>query len=333
MLMIYDDDVYGSILIEEKVLIDLMQTKAMERLKGVNQGGPFILMNPRHEWRNFKITRFEHSVGVCLLLKIFNTSLEEQVAGLLHDVSHTVFSHALDFLFNRNVEHDYHESLHKKMILDSSIPSILEKHGLNVEDIIDKKRFTILERELPDLCADRIDYSLRFMLECGMVSKNQVNDILNALTIHDDEIVFDDETKARFFAQKYIEANKLSWCNPLQASLFHVTSETVKIAISKGILTNDDLFTTDEEVINKLKNSQDERIIEMLDLIRNIDVVEDKSNYDYHLKSKVRCTDPKVLIGDGMMRLSEIDKDYKELMNDFVSEASKGFFVRIIRKS
>ncbi len=330
--MIYNDSVYGSLPIEEKVLIDLMQTKAMERLKRVNQGGPFILMDPKHEWRKFKITRFDHSVGVCLLLKKFNSSLEEQIAGMLHDVSHTVFSHTLDFLFNRNIEHDYHENFHKKMILDSKIPSILEKHGLDVEDILDEKRFTILERKLPDLCADRIDYSLRFMLECGMLSKNQIDDILNALTIHDGEIIFYNEAKARFFAEKYIEANKLSWCNPLQASLFHVTSETIKIALSKGILTEDDLFTTDEEVIKKLKYSQDEKITEMLDLIRNIDAIEDKNNYDYHLKSKVRCTDPKFMEGNKVVRLSEIDESYRKLMSDFISKSSKGFFVRIARK-
>ena len=54
--MIYNDMIYGPVPIEEKILIDLMQTKAMERLKGINQGGPFILMNPEHKWRKFKIT-------------------------------------------------------------------------------------------------------------------------------------------------------------------------------------------------------------------------------------------------------------------------------------
>ena len=196
--MIYKDKVYGKVVFEDNVLIDLMKSELMERLKGINQGGPFILMNPKHEWRKFKMTRFDHSVGVCILLKIFNVSLEEQVAGLLHDVSHTVFSHALDFLFNRNIEHDYHERFHDGTILDSEVPFILEKHGLDVEDILDEKRFTVLERELPDLCTDRIDYFLRFMLEYGMISKSQIDDILNALTIHDGEIIFYDKLKQDF---------------------------------------------------------------------------------------------------------------------------------------
>jgi len=70
----------------------------------------------------------------------------------------------------------------------------------------------------------------------------------------------------------------------------------------------------------------------MLGSISYLDVVEDKENYDYHLNSKVRCTDPKVLIDNKAVKLSKIDEDYRKLMNDFISEASKGFFVRIIRK-
>ena len=101
--MIYKDKVYGDVVFKERILVDLINTDLMKRLKRVNQGGPFVLLRPDHEWRKFKTTRFDHSVGVCVLLKKFNSSLKEQIAGLLHDVSHTVFSHSLDFLFNRNI--------------------------------------------------------------------------------------------------------------------------------------------------------------------------------------------------------------------------------------
>jgi HD superfamily phosphohydrolase len=157
-MMKYKDKVYGQITIKEKVIVELIKTNAMQRLKGVNQGGVLIFLNPNHGWRKFKTTRFEHSVGVCIVLKKFNACLEEQIAGLLHDVSHTTFSHALDFMFNRHTQHDYHEQFHEKMILDSKIPLILKKHDIEVNNILDEKRFTLLERELPDLCADRVDY-------------------------------------------------------------------------------------------------------------------------------------------------------------------------------
>jgi len=330
--MIYKDEVYGDVVFKEKVLVDLINTDLMKRLKGVNQGGPFVFVNPNHEFRKFKMTRFEHSVGVCILLKKFNSSPEEQIAGLLHDVSHTVFSHAVDFLFNRNTQHDYHELFHDEMILNSDIPSILKRYGFNVHDILDEKRYTLLEREIPDLCADRIDYFFRFMLEYEKITKKQIDDIFNAFLVHDNEIIFSDINQARFFAEKFIEANTLIWCTPLQASLFHTISEILRIAISKGIITKEDLFTTDDEVINKLKSSGDEKIKELLDLIHDIEVIEANKDYDLHLKSKVRYTDPKILIDDKISRLSEVDETYKKLMEIYISDRSRGFFVKIIKK-
>jgi len=330
--MIYNDKVYGDVNFNEKVLVDLINTDLMKRLKKVNQGGPFTLLNPEHRWRYLKTTRFEHSVGVCILLKKFSSSLEEQIAGLLHDVSHTVFSHSLDFLFNRGVQHDYHEMFHDQMILNSNAPSILKKHGFDVDEILDEKKFTLLERELPNLCADRIDYYFRFMLEYRKFSKKNINDMFNALIVHNKEIIFSDKVQARFFADNYIEANNFSWCSPIQAALFHTVSEMMRMAISKGIVEKADVFTTDDVVIEKLKNSNDKEIKEMLDLIYNIEVIENQKDYDIHLKSKVRWTDPKILIDGNVSRLSEIDDEYKKLMENFIAERSKGFFVKIRRK-
>jgi len=50
-------------------------------------------------------TRFDHSVGVMLLIRKLGAGsspasalLKEQVAALLHDVSHTAFSHVIDYV-------------------------------------------------------------------------------------------------------------------------------------------------------------------------------------------------------------------------------------------
>jgi hypothetical protein len=86
--MILKDPLYGSFKIKEKVLLDLLKSQPVQRLKGVSQQG-----FPKRETKtDFPIfTRYEHSVGVMLLLRRLNASVEEQVAGLIHDVSHTAF--------------------------------------------------------------------------------------------------------------------------------------------------------------------------------------------------------------------------------------------------
>ena len=134
------------------------------------------------------------------------------------------------------------------------------------------------------------------------------------------------------FAEKYIEANKLLWCNPYQVALFKLISDTLKLGLSEGIITQEDIFTTDNEVLTKLKNSDNKEIDEKLNTIFNLKIIEDKNNYDYHLKSKIRCVDPKVLINDKLSRLSETDVSYKKLMNDFINKTSKGFFIKVINQ-
>lgn len=72
------DKIYGEFEIDE-VLAALIESNAMQRLKGVHQGGASFLV---HE--NWNVTRYEHSVGVMLLIRQLGGSVEEQIAGLLH---------------------------------------------------------------------------------------------------------------------------------------------------------------------------------------------------------------------------------------------------------
>jgi hypothetical protein len=326
--MLYADKIYGPIELKENVLTQLINSKPMERLKHVSQAGPLVFLPQDNRWQKFKTSRFDHSVGVCLLLKKFGASLDEQITGLLHDISHTIFSHATDFLFNRQNEHDFHEKFEEKIILNSEIPEILEKHGININVILDKSRFQLLEKELPDLCADRIDYFMRdFYLYTG--TKSEFELIMGSLKVYNDEFIFGDKNAAKIFAQKYIEANKLFWCNAEQSTLFKLISDVLRIGMSEKILSEEDLFSTDEIVYNKLKNSNNNEIQKILDSIRNLAIVVDANNYDFHLKSKVRCTNPKVIFNGRLSRLSDLDESYRKEMDKFITEYSKGFYVRI----
>ena len=153
------DRVYGRQEIRETVLIELVRSRPLARLKGINQAGVSKYLNLRKD-----VTRFEHSVGVMLLLRKFQASIVEQIAGLLHDVPHTAFSHVADFV-HINEHHEFHELFHEQVIAASEIPQILKKHGIP-ELVIHPEKFSLLEQKIPDLCADRIDYALRdFMAE------------------------------------------------------------------------------------------------------------------------------------------------------------------------
>ena len=82
-----EDRVYGEEEIREKVLVDLINCKSIQRLKGLAQFGL-----PDEYYHRNGFSRYEHSLGVLIFLRKFGTDLNEQIAGLLHDVSHTAFS-------------------------------------------------------------------------------------------------------------------------------------------------------------------------------------------------------------------------------------------------
>ena len=87
-------------------VVELLESKVMQRLKGVDQHGI-----PHYFCNLSPFSRFDHSVGVYLLVKNAGASDKEQIAALLHDASHTAFSHTADFLFknkgNFHQEHSY----------------------------------------------------------------------------------------------------------------------------------------------------------------------------------------------------------------------------------
>ena len=152
-----ENKIFGSVEVTEPPLVDLVNSPPLQRLKGVHNGGPCQYIHQNLE----QMTRFNHCLGVMLLLRHFGAALAEQLAGLLHDVSHTAFSHLADYVFGGDVyKLDYQDNILGEFILKSEIPEILARHGLAVEKVQDPHGFSLLEQKIPDLCADRLEYSL-----------------------------------------------------------------------------------------------------------------------------------------------------------------------------
>ena len=209
--MEFDDRIYGKQKVEKEVIKELIETKPMQRLKHVHQAGP----SPFFMEDKPPVTRFEHSLGVFFLLKNHDASVEEQVAGLIHDIPHTAFSHVADFVFE-NEGHEYHEKFLDEIIYSSDIPEILECHGLDVDYILDEDNFRMLERDLPKLCADRLDYSMR---DLKAHKDYDMNSFADNLTVKYEEFVFQSKEKAVEFGEKFIEADNSFWAHPEEVAI------------------------------------------------------------------------------------------------------------------
>lgn len=319
------DRIYGEFLIDG-TLEEIILSNPVQRLKGVYQGGASFLVN--ETWNG---TRFEHSIGVMLLIRKFGGSIEEQIAGLLHDVSHTAFSHVIDFVFE-NKNEDYHEQIYHQIILNSEIPAILAKYGYNYENILfDHSKWTLLEQAPPELCADRIDYTLRDMYQNGIITLVEINRFLQDLTIIDGKIYIKDLKTAEWFVRTYYKEVIDFFMDPLNIYGNDLMAKTIKIALEKEIITLNSLLQTDEEVMNCMQISNDKEVITLLTKIhRNVIVVEDKVNFDLHRINKARLIDPSVYHEAKLIRSSDLSLEIKKMNENAKRKAEEGMFVRIV---
>jgi len=324
-VVIINDKVYGEVEITEPVLLELMSSAPLIRLKGIDQNGV-----PGFDLPGGKTSRFEHCVGVMILLGQLGASVEEQIAGLLHDVPHTAFSHAIDWVFDDSEGQEFHEKFFEKIILGSEIPLILEKHGFLVDSVLDYSKFGLLERDSPDLCGDRVDYTFRDSLTWFGERGKEVLLALPSLVNFEGEMVFNDSEAALLFARKYLALDREFWAGPRYMSGFHYLALAVKRALEIKLIDFDDLFLTDMDVYTKLCGSSDLEIkdnLKMLEFCKDAKVVSEKTDIVY--KSKVRFVDPKVLIDGVLLPVSSLFLEFEKELEEHKKRFSKELFIKV----
>jgi HD superfamily phosphohydrolase len=309
-----NDSIYGNENIKEDVLINLTYSDSIRRLKDISQLGM------PDEYMGLKgFSRYDHSVGVMILLKRLGAGLEEQVAGLLHDISHTPFSHVIDWVLGDPTKEDYQDRIHEDFLMQSDVPVILNKHNLDVKVISNYKNFKLLEREAPKLCADRVDYTLRQIK--GKNNDNLVEKVLDNLSVRENQIVFRDEEIAKMFGEGYMNLQVKQWAGEQARFRYYILSEVLKRAFNKNLISLKDLKGTEKPILKILNESEDDFILDNLNLLKKgFKVILDEDGIE--LKKKFRYIDPEVIVNVSYSPLSSISKDYFNLIK-FEKERSK----------
>ena len=72
------------------------------------------------------------------MLKKYGAPLEEQIAGLIHDVSHSAFSHCIDYALEggSEKEQNHQDKLFDEFVRKTEIPGIIKKYGFDLEYIL-----------------------------------------------------------------------------------------------------------------------------------------------------------------------------------------------------
>lgn len=325
--MEYRDVVYGSQTIDEPVLLALMDASTLRRLRGVLQHGITALIGITRP-----VTRFEHSVGVMLLARRLGASLPEQIAALLHDVSHTAFSHVIDYVFQGHNSQSYHDDVKDAYIATTELPDLLAEYGFNWRDFLDDESFTLLEQPAPRLCADRLDYFLRDSLDLDLASPAEVQRALDHLVVHDERIVTDDVQAARWLADTYLAADDASWANFREVGLYELAARAIRRALEIGVIGREDLWQTDRVLWQTLHDAPDPALQRRLALVSPETRFEwDEESPTFRVSTKLRTLDPDVLLPSGEVRpLSRLDADYARRRRQYLRRKEGKWPVRVV---
>lgn len=324
--MEYTDRIYGRVDISTPVLLALMRSSALQRMQGVLQHGISGLLGITRP-----TTRFEHCVGAMLLVQRLGGSPLEQIAALLHDVSHTAFSHVIDYVYFGHNSQSYHEEVKEAYVAQSDLPAILAHYGLDWRRLLDESAFPLLEQPAPALCADRLDYFLRDSLDLGLAARSDIEAALAGLVVHAGRIAVRDRAIGLWIADTYMAADQASWASLREVGLYELCARAIRRAIRIEAIGEADLWGTDAAVWERMRRSDDAELQAMLRLVSvETGFVIDPRAPTFCVSTKLRTVDPPVLIGERLVSLSALDADFARRRAAYLRAQSGVWPIRVI---
>ena len=306
------------------LLADLAATPEMERLKwvGMNCGCEYTAF-PRFT-DSGSYSRWEHSLGVGLIVWHFTGDPAQAAAGLLHDIATPPFAHVVDFLRGDYLTQEATEGGTRERI-DSSpgIQAILERHGLTTEDVRDYHRYPIADNDSPQLSADRLEYSLGNAVRWGFLTRKEI-----ALIYDDLRVGFNEEGQpelsissprlASAFARAALKCARVYVSDEDRYSM-QVLCELIGKALKAGVLSPADLEGTEPPLIAKLEASPlaaDWQAFRRLYRTLRVETPPDHRPWR-QIPAKKRRIDP---LAAGIGRVSKLDAEFAVDLTSFLAD-------------
>lgn len=348
-----DDRLYGRFEFDgsdpgDAAIIEIINSDAFRRLDWIEQ-----LVLPKEfatkpETTDF--TRYEHSMGVMLLIRMLGGDAKQQIRGLVHDLAQTAFSHLGDWRKQgMSSAEDHHDQILAEYMRSWGIDEILEHYGLTVEEVTDKSIQDIVEREAPALCADRVDYTLREVARGS--SASDVPYLLSQLAVVDETIALKTKRAAQVFAKDYHDLALRHWGEEGHSIKEKLLLLMIERGHEAGIITEEDMYGVDPMLMVKLEMANDPIINELWWILerkgieRKLNLGPADAFSENHLKSeqttlfvplvpfKTRVVDPDYIDTDGrVVKLSETDAEFKEWLDEYLQGGKDRYGFDIGRK-
>jgi len=300
-----------------------LSVPCLERLKGIGLfcGVDYSCLFHPHTF----YSRFDHSLGVALIIWHFTHHKEATLAGLLHDVSTPVFSHAIDFKNKDYLNQESTEKDNAQMILDDkALLELLKKDHIEVNAILHYDKYPVADLKTPAICADRLEY----MFSTGYFLTDSFNlDLIQRcyenLSIQENgELGFTNQKIAEEFFHACLEVTKL-FLEPYDKMTLQLLANLVELALKEKLIQPQDIYLkSEQDMIEVLENSTSKDIQTFYSLLtKQKQITTQKTPLDnaYCLKIDVkrRYIDPLV----NNVRLSSIHPNIKkEIQNLFITK-------------
>jgi hypothetical protein len=329
---------YGSFTCTEPIFHDLISCPAMQRLINIHQYGPSHYVKAKTLYANgSNYTRFDHSICLWALYRLKGRPLADQISALLHDISHTAFSHVADFLFQGNKKSgcSYQDDILNNFLIDHGVAAILKKYNFQLDDICQK----------PFL--DRIDYTLVGGLLAGKITEQEVAEVVADLDFHSADAqtpkqfwYFKTVKSAQRLVTLYLETIKINMSAPWNTVVYEYTKHALEQAFQTGIIKENDFTYTmsDDDVWARLTQSNDQVIKQCMDIVINHEAYIENAakNIKPLCINKQSCTivSPKfreldllVKIGNDYVSLLEFDYETRQSYNRARCKIETGWLI------
>ena len=294
----------------------------MQRLKyvGMNCGCEYTEVHKETIFHRY--TRFEHSVGVALIIWNFTRDIKQSIAGLFHDISTPAFAHVVDYMNGDHMTQESTEASTYDFIEGSEdIQQLLKEYGLTTPDVGDYHLYPIADNETPQLSADRLEYTFGNFLQYGVTDVKNIERFYHNLTVGinehgEQELMFADKNIAEEFALCSMKCSHIYVSDEDRFTIQYL-ADLLKLAADNDVVSVEDLYTSEENVIEKLEKSDvtSEKWREYCGIRRvKISSVPAESGYCTRVNAKRRYIDPFV---ENVGRVTAFSKQYHAAVDEF----------------
>lgn len=227
------------------------------------------------------ISRFNHSLTASLNTFNLTQDKTQTIATLFHDVATPCFSHVIDYMNKDYAKQESTEEYTEKIIRsDEHLVKCLKQEGINIDDIINFKQYSVVDLERPKLCVDRIDgIILTGMAWTKNITIQNIDEILKSMKLYtnefnEQEIGFDSEVVAQLVVGINESIDRI--CHSSEDNyMMELLATIVRESIKKGIISYDDLYAyREDEIFAKLDSSKDLALKELLKEFRTKKLVD-----------------------------------------------------------